>query len=68
MASEPAGVKPFAADFVQRYGLRSASNAQRAVAGLLEKDILDRDNGPVVITDRFFRIWIVRCQRGNRPA
>ncbi|MBI4026209.1 MAG: hypothetical protein HY360_14575 [Verrucomicrobia bacterium] len=68
VALEPMGVKPFAADFVQRHGLRSASNAQRAAAGLLGKDIIDRDNGSFVITDRFFRIWIARRQGGSRPA
>lgn len=57
LASEPAGVKPFAGEFVRRYGLRSASNVQRAVEALLEKDTIDRENGSFIITDRFFRLW-----------
>ena len=60
LAAEPAGVKPFAAEFIQQHALRSASNAQRAVDALLEKDVIDRDNGSFVITDRFFRLWILR--------
>jgi uncharacterized protein len=35
LASEPAGVKPFAGEFVRRHGLGSASNSQRAVESLL---------------------------------
>jgi len=62
LASEPAGAKPFAGAFVRRYGLGSASNSQRAVESLLNRDLIDRDNGSFVITDRFFRIWIEQRQ------
>jgi type II secretory pathway predicted ATPase ExeA len=64
LASEAAGVKVFAGEFVSRYGLNSASNAQRAVESLLAKDVIDRDNGSFLITDRFFRLWIQSAQRG----
>jgi uncharacterized protein len=62
LASEPAGAKPFSGRFVQSHGLGSASNAQRAVAGLLKRDLIDRDNGSFLISDRFFRIWITQRQ------
>lgn len=58
LADEAAGVKVFAGEFVSRHGLSSASNAQRAVQALLAKDIIDRDNGSFLITDRFFRLWV----------
>jgi hypothetical protein len=58
LASEPAGVKPFAGAFVRRHGLGSPSNSQRAVESLLNRDLIDRDNGSFLISDRFFRIWI----------
>src|SRR5438132_6295914 len=64
LASEAAGVKVFAGEFISRYGLSSASNAQRAVESLLAKDVIDRDNGSFLITDRFFRLWIQSAQRG----
>jgi hypothetical protein len=51
-------VKPFSSAFTRRYGLRSASTAQRASQSLVEKDIIDPDDGSFVIVDRFFRIWI----------
>jgi len=60
LSSEAPGVRPFSAEFVRHYRLRSASNAQRAAEGLLERDIIDRENGSFVITDRFFRTWIRR--------
>ena len=62
LAAESAGVKVFAGEFVRRYGLGSASNVQRAVGVLLERDIVDRDNGSFLITDRFFRLWIRAAQ------
>jgi AAA+ ATPase superfamily predicted ATPase len=65
LAVEPADVQPFSSAFTRRYGLRSASNAQRAVEGLLEKDVIDREDRSYVITDRFFRLWIQRVP-GNR--
>jgi len=62
LASEPPGVRPFSGAFVGRHGLGSASNAQRAVESLLNRDLIDRDNGSFLITDRFFRIWIGQRQ------
>ena len=62
LAAESAGVKVFAGSFLGRHGLGSASNAQRAVQALLAKDIIDRDNGSFLITDRFFRLWIQSAQ------
>ena len=62
LAAEPAGVKVFAGQFVSRYGLSSPSNAQRAVQALLARDVIDRDNGSFLISDRFFRLWIQSAQ------
>lgn len=58
LALEPRGVKPFSSAFTRCYGLRSASNAQRASQSLLERDLIDPENGSFVIGDRFFRLWI----------
>jgi AAA+ ATPase superfamily predicted ATPase len=63
LAGEPAGVKVFAGEFVRRYGLGSASNVQRVVDALLARDIIDRDNGSFLVTDRFFRLWIQSVQK-----
>lgn len=60
LAIDPEGAKVFGADFLDRYELRSASTAQRAVKALLEKDFIDQESGAFFITDRFFKIWIRR--------
>jgi len=62
LAIEEAGPKVFGADFIGRHNLGSASTAQRAVAALLARDLIDRDNGSFLITDRFFRLWIRTAQ------
>jgi len=64
LALEPGGVKPFSSAFTRQYGLRSASNAQRASQSLVDKDVIDPDNGSFVIVDRFLRLWI-REMQGN---
>jgi AAA+ ATPase superfamily predicted ATPase len=65
LASEAHGVKVFAADFIRRCNLKSPSNAQRAAEALLERDVIDRDNGSFIIIDRFFRIWIRQMHDTN---
>ena len=62
LAAEAAGVKVFAGEFVSRHGLGAASNAQRAIEALLARDVIDRDDGSFVISDRFFRVWIRSAQ------
>ncbi len=60
LASEAKATKVFSSAFLQLYGLGSASSAQRAAGALIDRDAIDRDNGSLVIADRFFRIWIQR--------
>jgi hypothetical protein len=57
--------QPFSAAFVGQYDLSSPSSAQRAAEALVQKDLIDRDNGTFVVLDRFFQRWIVR-QHGGR--
>ncbi len=59
LAHERARIQPFSAEFIGRYGLGSGSNVQRAVDALLEKDVIDRDKGSFLISDRFFRLWLL---------
>jgi hypothetical protein len=62
LASEAGKVQPFSAEFIGTYGLGSASNVQRVVDSLLERDVIDRDNGSFLISDRFFRLWVQSVQ------
>lgn len=66
LAVEAGPVKPFSADFTHRYGLGSASNAQRAAEALTERDVIDRDDSAYVIVDRFFRLWIKKVHEEGR--
>lgn len=50
----------FSASFVERYHLRTASTVQRSVTSLLERDLIDQDGGAYFITDRFFRLWLMK--------
>lgn len=58
LAQEEGNIKPYAFDFMVPYGLGSVSSVQRLIKRLLERDIVDRNNGAFIITDRFFRLWI----------
>ncbi len=62
LASEAGKVQPFSAEFIGTYGLGSASNVQRVVDSLSERDVIDRDNGSFLISDRFFRLWVQSVQ------
>ena len=64
LASEAGKVQPFSSEFIGQYGLGSGSNVQRAVDSLIEKDVIDRDNGSFLISDRFFRLWVQSMQLG----
>ena len=61
------GTKPFSSEFLLTFDLKSASSAQSAAESLLEKDIIDRDNGSFSISDRFFAIWIIRNSSITQP-
>jgi Predicted ATPase (AAA+ superfamily) len=64
LASEAGKVQPFSSEFIGKYGLGSGSNVQRVVDSLLEKDVIDRDDGSFLISDRFFRLWVQSTQLG----
>lgn len=59
-SEEERPAKVFSTAFLHRYGLGSASSAQRAAGTLIDRDVIDRDDGSFVVADRFFRIWIQR--------
>ena len=57
LAAESESAKVYSGEFIQKYRI-SSSSIQRIIESLLERDILDRDNGSYLISDRFFKIWI----------
>ena len=60
LAADPSDIAPYAADFIARHHLKSASTVQRALEALITKDIIEKDNGAYLVSDRFFRLWIQR--------
>jgi len=58
LSVKPSEMRPFSSEFLKSCGIKSSSSAQRAAEALIEKDLIDRENGGLVIVDRFFKIWI----------
>jgi len=56
--------KAFSAEFLNRHRLGSASSAQRVIRALIDRDIVDQENGSFIILDRFLRLWISRVHAG----
>jgi hypothetical protein len=48
----------FSSQFLTRFHLGSASSIQRAFEGLIEKDLVDRENGRFIFQDPFFGLWL----------
>ena len=48
----------FSHHFLAAHHLGSASSAQKSLARLLEKNIIDRENGTYVFADVFFKRWL----------
>lgn len=57
LSSEPKA-QIFSNEFLSRFHLGSASSVQRAFQGLIEKDILDKENDHVAFQDPFFPLWL----------
>ena len=53
-----AGLPPFAASTLQRYGIRTASTASYAVKALVENELLVYDQDRLIFDSPFFRRWI----------
>ena len=60
ISKESRGIKPYSAAFLRKYALSSPSSVDRAIEALLERDIIDRDNGSFLISDCFFKLWLGR--------
>jgi hypothetical protein len=58
LAVEGKQALPYSAAFAQKYGIGTSSSVQRAVTGLVRRDLVDREDRSLIISDRFFRIWI----------
>jgi hypothetical protein len=48
----------FSHRFLATHSLGSASSVQKALARLIEKNLIDRENGAYVFVDVFFKRWL----------
>ncbi|MFQ5908575.1 MAG: ATP-binding protein [Thermoplasmata archaeon] len=51
---------PYASAFIKRNRLTSASHAKRSLGGLLEKQLVEKEDGTYRVADLFLREWVVR--------
>ena len=60
LARENRPVELTSSEFINKYRLRSASSVQSALKGLTSKKIITKENESYVISDRLFRLWLIR--------
>lgn len=60
LARENCPVELTSSEFINKYRLRSASSVQSALKGLTSKKIITKENESYVISDRLFRLWLIR--------
>ena len=58
LAAEERGIQLYSARMTKEHRLGSPSSIRRSLDSLVEKDIVDTQDGDAYITDRFFRLWI----------
>ena len=58
LVQESRGVEVFSALFIRNHNLSSPSSVQRVVKNLLDRDIIDREEGAYFVADRFFQLWV----------
>ncbi|MDR0420533.1 MAG: ATP-binding protein [Prevotellaceae bacterium] len=58
IAKEGKVTSPTSSDFITRYALLSASSAQSALGGLIEKEFVTRDENGYRTYDMFFEKWL----------
>ena len=58
LAEINADESPFRPEALQRFGMSQPAVMMRALNSLLEKDLVDKENGNYQITDVFFKRWI----------
>lgn len=60
LAKEGNATEVTSSSFINRYNLKSASSVQSSLKGLITKKIVAKEDGNYVISDRLFRLWLLR--------
>jgi hypothetical protein len=61
------GESPFRAGMLRRFNISQSAVMIRALSSLIDKDLVDRENGRYGIIDLFFKRWIKTCIVQSRP-
>jgi hypothetical protein len=69
LAETTVGERPFRTEILQRFGMSQPAVMMRALNSLVEKDLVDKEDGRYEIIDVFFKRWIMTyiSQTGTRP-
>ena len=54
----------FSQEFYRKYELGTPSNVQKMVKSLIKKGLIERENGRLIISDIFFKQWILKTIAG----
>ncbi len=60
MAKEKSSAEVMSSKFIDTYNLKSSSSVQASLKGLLTKKIVAKENGNYVISDRLFKLWLIK--------
>jgi len=60
LASEDGSENIFSQDFYRKYELGTPSNVQKIVKSLIKKGLIEKENGSLIISDIFFKQWILK--------
>jgi len=58
LAESNPGENPFRSEALQRFGMSQPAVMMRALNSLVEKDLVDKEDGSYQIIDVFFKRWI----------
>lgn len=61
------GESPFRAEMLRRFNISQSAVMIRALSSLIDKDLVDRENGRYGIIDLFFKRWIKTCIAQSKP-
>ena len=60
MAKEKSLAEVMSSKFIDTYNLKSSSSVQASLKGLLSKKIVAKEYGNYVISDRLFKLWLIK--------
>ena len=60
LAKEGNAAEITSGEFIKKYNLKSSSSIQSSLKGLISKRIVAKENGKYAISDRLFKLWLLK--------